>query len=876
MADHSTVRRSSSSLRFVLAVAAAFAIASGAALAQGYAHFEARQTHPIELTPDGTRLLALNSPDGRVSVFDVSVATNTVPTLLLEIPVGIEPVSVRMRTNDEAWVVNEVSDTVSVISLSRGVVIDTIRVTDEPADVVFANGKAFVSCARNNLIRVFDATSRGPITTISLQGLYPRALVANAAGSRIYVAFLHSGNRTTVLPASAAPNQPAPTNPSLPAAPKTALIVPASDSRIKYTVLDNDVAEMDTTTHGVLRYFTNVGTNLFDVALRPGGAELWVPNTEARNLVRFEPVLRGRAVDNRVSRIAIASGAITSFDLNPGIDYNLLPNAGARATALAQPTAGVFNTAGTELWVAAFGTDRVAKLSASGAVQARVDVRTPPSDGSANDSRKMRGPRGLALDNARSRLYVLNKLSNTVSVISTTASTVLGEVRVGSYDPMPAAVKEGRGFLFDARLSGNGTFSCATCHIDSDRDGIAWDLGDPDGQMFTAIGFDAALHDPAPYERPMHPMKGPMVTQTLRGMKTGAPFHWRGDKPTLQDFNPTFDKLMGGGQLSSADMDAMVLYLGTLLHHPNPNLSYEAQLSTSLNGGNAVAGFQKFEKHDNHCVFCHGTSKGTDNNIDDRRLVGSSQPMKNPPLETTYQRIFLNGRTGATSVSGYGLNHDGVGFLLPIGHTYSLHILEGVDLADVTAYVLSFHTGTFPAVGLSRTVNSSTAGLAGSDLTVLEGQAALGRNALFAQGLIAGAMRSFHFNTVTRRYVSDAAGESPLTRAQLLALLGPEDSITFSGGIAGQDEKRRGGDRDGNGVLDKNEPHPALRISAINAGVRVAWPRTAPGWLMEMSLSLLSPWTRVTETPRELPAEFYHDLQTTEATSGFFRLRRTW
>ena len=57
-----------------------------------YAHFEARQTHPIGLTPDGTRLLALNSPEGRLSVFDVSNPANPTPVLLAEIPVGLEPV----------------------------------------------------------------------------------------------------------------------------------------------------------------------------------------------------------------------------------------------------------------------------------------------------------------------------------------------------------------------------------------------------------------------------------------------------------------------------------------------------------------------------------------------------------------------------------------------------------------------------------------------------------------------------------------------------------------------------------------------------------------------------------------------------------------
>ncbi|RYD68988.1 MAG: hypothetical protein EOP84_29330, partial [Verrucomicrobiaceae bacterium] len=128
--------------------------------AQTFAHFEARHVHPIAVTPDGKRLVAVNSSEGRLSVFDVSNTNSPEPVLLAEIPVGIEPVSVRFRTNDEAWVVNEVSDSVSIVSLARGVVIDTLRVSDEPADVLFANGKAYVSCARNNAVKVFDALTR--------------------------------------------------------------------------------------------------------------------------------------------------------------------------------------------------------------------------------------------------------------------------------------------------------------------------------------------------------------------------------------------------------------------------------------------------------------------------------------------------------------------------------------------------------------------------------------------------------------------------------------------------------------------------------------------------------------------------------------------
>src|ERR1041384_7700356 len=115
--------------------------------------FEGKQTSPIRLSPDGTRLFAVNTPDSRLSVFDVSNPGN--PILIAEIPVGIEPVSVNPLNNDEAWVVNEVSDSISVVSVSRHIVTDTIYVKDEPADVAFANGRAFVTAARKNQVRVF-------------------------------------------------------------------------------------------------------------------------------------------------------------------------------------------------------------------------------------------------------------------------------------------------------------------------------------------------------------------------------------------------------------------------------------------------------------------------------------------------------------------------------------------------------------------------------------------------------------------------------------------------------------------------------------------------------------------------------------------------
>ncbi len=108
----------------------------------------------------------------------------------------------------------------------------TLAAPDEPADVVFAQGKGYVSCARNHLIRVIDTTSHAELPFIPLAGDFPRALAVNAAGTRLYATFQMSGNYTTVLPASPARAQSNPTNPALPAPPKTGLIVDASDARV--------------------------------------------------------------------------------------------------------------------------------------------------------------------------------------------------------------------------------------------------------------------------------------------------------------------------------------------------------------------------------------------------------------------------------------------------------------------------------------------------------------------------------------------------------------------------------------------------------------------------------------------------------------------
>jgi YVTN family beta-propeller protein len=860
-------------------------LATGSVLAQGnFVNFEGKQISPIRLSPDGTKLLVVNTPDNRLSVFDVSSPQN--PVLMAEIPVGLEPVSASPRNDDEVWVVNEVSDSISVVSLSRRLVTHTIYVPDEPGDVVFANGRAFVTAARKNQIAVFDVATRAAVTNIPVFGEHPKAIVANAAGTRVYATFMLSGNRTTIIPPERAPPQPPPTNPSLPAPPDVSLIVDAADpawaSDIRYTMPDNDVVEINTSTLAVTRYFPRVGTVNFAIAERPGSGELYVANTDARNLARFEPVIRGAFVTNRVSRINVTSGAITHFDLEPGRSVTNYPNLTDKTNALAQPTAIAFGNSGANFFLAAFGSDRIAQVDANtGAVERRLDIN-PDASGSVASPRTKRGPRGLALKPGAA-LYVLNRLANSITVVGLPSFTVRREIPIGSHDPTPVVVRNGRGFLFDAKVSGNGSVSCASCHIDADMDMIAWDLGDPGGEMMSNRVTINPDFGTAPGQG-FHPMKGPMVTQTLRGLLGMDPLHWRGDRTNFLHFNGAFDSLLGGTILSGADMRAYRDYINTIVFQPNPNQNLDRTLPTSFKNGNPRAGFTNFVVDQYQpslglsCNTCHRLPTGGSAAIIARQALEEDQDVKVPHLRNIYQKLNISHTPGSQSIGGFGIIHDGIDpdlFTFISRPVFGRFSTDTVIKRNIEAFVLCFDTGTAPAVGHSRTITLANVNQAGvvADWNLLEAQAAAVTNIdLVIKGSIDGKFRGLLYQPSLNQYRLDSTNSPPLTRAQLRTKILNGDVISLMGVPPGTGV-RIGINRDADSLLDNDEPAPVLHIASAAANVVLSWTTNAPGYVLEQTPALPpSDWSVNTSEKGVLGDRF----SVTNSPSGshrFFRLR---
>src|SRR5260370_14714146 len=88
---------------------------SARAAPPNFIEFESGHVRPIAMSPSGTQLFAVNTPNDTLEIFNV---TPQGLVFQARVPVGLEPVAVAARNNGERWVVNHVSDSVSEVTLA--------------------------------------------------------------------------------------------------------------------------------------------------------------------------------------------------------------------------------------------------------------------------------------------------------------------------------------------------------------------------------------------------------------------------------------------------------------------------------------------------------------------------------------------------------------------------------------------------------------------------------------------------------------------------------------------------------------------------------------------------------------------------------------
>lgn len=655
--------------------------------------FETLQVRPLALSDDGRQLFALNTPDNRLEVFSVKNGRHGRPSLkpMGSVPVGLEPISVAVRDNGDVWVVNHLSDSVSIVKVSglgRARVVRTLQVGDEPRDIVFGGpdgNLAFITTAHRGQnsgddpdlfnpatgradVWVFDADDLGEapggerLNKLTFFADTPRALAVSDDGTRVYAAPFFSGNQTTVVSkeavAAAYAEFVAPDNAFFflhlgSRQPLTSRVVKYQlggdgayhwyddlgtnfDAWVKVSLPDYDVFTIDASQNPPVaipeQTYAHAGTTLFNMAVNPVNGKVYVSNTEAHNDVRFEghnpnmnvTSVRGNIADSRITVLDPDTGSMVHNNLNS----HLIDGEGDSSISRAFPQDMAVSDDGSTLLVVAQGS---AKLGVYNTAALEDGTSAPSTDNQIQLSAG--GPSGVIFDRHEDRAFVLTRFDNGISVVDLNSREESGHIQM--FNPEPAKITAGRRFLYDAAFtSENGSQACATCHIGGDLDGLAWDLGNPGGvpipisqngdldTMFTFSPAVISLFVPESVEmfEASLPVKGPMTTQSLRGLDNHGSMHWRGDRngavqqdgtPFLNasgdpvvsaqpnagifdevrafaSFNVAFPGLVGRAeQLSEEDMAAFTGFALEMMYPPNPIRALDNSLSPTESAGKA-------------------------------------------------------------------------------------------------------------------------------------------------------------------------------------------------------------------------------------------------------------------------------------------------
>jgi DNA-binding beta-propeller fold protein YncE len=803
----------------------------------------------------GDRLFVVNTPDNRLEIFSVN---SFGLTLADSVPVGLEPVAVALRNDNEVWVVNHLSDSITIVdvSVTPPHITRTLLVGDEPRDIVFAgtNGnRAFITtahrgqnspwCGDSNDIKcanpanpgefttpgigradvwVFDATNATtlgsalggtPLTIVTLFGDTPRPLAVSPDGSTVYAGIYHSGNKTTTINGEAVCNGGA-TAPSctvdgatapggLPAPnvdsdnalqPEVGLIVRHNgsnwvdelgrqwDGLVRFNLPDKDVFAINANANPFpveTDSYSGVGTVLYNIAVHPVNGKLFVANTEAINEVRFEgtraptdttSTVIGHQHETRITIIEPGSGSVTPRHINKHIDYSVSPApVGVADNSLALPRQLVISSDGNTLYLAAKGSDKVGIFAS-----ADLEDNSFVPDSADHITVSGGGPAGLLLDEARNRLYVTTRFDNGISILDLADRTEAAHYLL--HNPEPPNLVAGRRFLYDARFtSSNGEAACASCHVDGDLDSLAWDLGDPTGSIlnnplvltFLGPGFE----NPPNVYRNFHPMKGPMTTQSLRGMAGHGSMHWRGDRTAGNDpggdpmdedgafkkFNVAFEGLLGrNGQLTTTEMQQFTDFILQVTMPPNPVRNLDNVLKTTDQGPGENFYFNAVSDTGT-CNACHvlDTANGFfgTNGLSSFEL--ETQFLKVPHLRNMYTKVGMFGmpdvnffNTGNNThqgdqIRGFGFLHDGSTDTLLRFFNAGAFSFPGGDneRKDVEQFMLAFDTNLKPVVGQQVTLTSTNSTTVNPRIDLLIEQALAGDADLVVKGVIAGTPR---------------------------------------------------------------------------------------------------------------------------------------
>ena len=531
---------------------------------------------PLEvlLSPDGARLYVLCQQSKEVRVLDAASYA-----VIKNIAVGRVPRGISLSPDGaRLFVTNSWDDTLSVIDTKTLAVVATWPVGAEPSSVVEdRQGKRlFVANRISNDVAVLDAQT-GAEEKRLLAGRGSSYLTLSPDGTKLYATHVYPN---TLPRKTGFENRMAP------------------ESEI--TVID--VARAVVVDRIPLHEIAGVFHVAFSADGRLGVAAEYHP----KNLIPLAHVEHGAAFTYSLELFGADVGKAVEIPLDELELYASQPF----GVAIAPDKSRIYVTIGGSENVTVVDVPRLLRF-----IRAHEGPYTQDLSASANYvvTRIPVGlnPRGLTLTRDGRRLFVANRLDDSISVIDTRANHVASTITLAGPKTI-TALRHGEQTFYTARYSFQGQIGCSSCHIDSTFDGIEWNL-EPDG--FGRNTVDNKL---------------------LEGVKDTEPYKWTGTNPNIPtECGPRTEKYFWRSEnYDNRTLADLAMYVLSLPPRPNRWRLANGEQTPAQERGQAIfeRSVDKFKKpipEYNRCSYCHSGPKGTNQKIFD---VGTRKPNDNTGL----------------------------------------------------------------------------------------------------------------------------------------------------------------------------------------------------------------------------------------------------
>ena len=460
-------------------------------------------SQPIALDAAGSIMVVANPDTNSISLFEVGADRNR---KIIEQSTGEEPNGVAISPDGtRVYVANTVAGTVSIFAVNRLRVIWLRRVGDIPVGTepyglaLTPNGKKlYVTNARSNTVSVIDTAASRVIKTITGVGFEPRGLAItndndeNDDDELVYVTQFFATPNGAKLDGE---DDSKSGRVSIVRTSDDTVVTEVEMKPIRDTGFKAPgdaiarIAPPAVITEEDLKFNTGAYPNqLNSIALKNTFA--YVPSTGAspNGPVRFDV--------NTQSLLGIIDGSYKDTGATVNMHLAVKNQRNATRLFLTVPWSIAFKHRLNEGYVLAAASNVVAKVS----VDPTTGVPTVLSD--LTDPTRVlgipagRNPRGIVINAADTRAYVMNYVSRDVTIIDITKDIVLATLRstalpesgtfediihigkelyntsVGNFDPRQPFEPPIAG-----RMSAAGWGSCSSCHPNGLSDNVVWIFG---------------------------------------------------------------------------------------------------------------------------------------------------------------------------------------------------------------------------------------------------------------------------------------------------------------------------------------------------------------------------------------------------------------